>query len=139
SARGGLWPVLRRLVPALPRHHDVNLNAEPLPRRAMPPRGEVILQANEVTRRFGGLIANNRMSLEVRAAEILALIGPNGAGKTTMFNQISGVDQPTSGDVVFLGQTITGRPAREIAKLGMSRTFQHVRLLARMSVLENVA
>ncbi len=138
-ARGGLWPVLRRLVPALPRHHDVNLNAEPLPRRAMPPRGEVILQANEVTRRFGGLIANNRMSLEVRAGEILALIGPNGAGKTTMFNQISGVDQPTSGDVVFLGQTITGRPAREIAKLGMSRTFQHVRLLARMSVLENVA
>src|SRR5690606_30654203 len=63
----------------------------------------------------------------------------NGAGKSTMFNQISGVDTPTSGEVIFRGQPVTGKPAREIAELGMSRTFQHVKLLPRMSVLENVA
>jgi len=138
-ARGGLWPVLRRLFPASRRHHEIDLSAEPLPRRSMPPRGEVILRAEGVTRRFGGLVANNAMSLEVRAGEILALIGPNGAGKSTMFNQLSGVDTPTAGKITFLGHSIAGRPAREVARLGMSRTFQHVRLLPRMSVLENVA
>ena len=85
------------------------------------------------------LSANNNMSLEVRAGEILALIGPNGAGKSTMFNQISGVDTPTSGEVRFLGKPVAGHDSREIARMGMSRTFQHVKLLPTMSVLENVA
>jgi branched-chain amino acid transport system permease protein len=75
----------------------------------------------------------------VKAGEILALIGPNGAGKSTMFNQLSGVDTPTSGEVLFRGKPVAGRDSREIARLGMSRTFQHVRLLPKMSVLENVA
>src|SRR5690606_33949230 len=127
-ARGGLWPVLRRLAPSEGRQRQIDLSAEPLPRKPMPSRGEVILEAREVTRRFGGLVANNAMSLEVHAGEILALIGPNGAGKSTMFNQISGVDTPTSGEVIFRGQPVTGKPAREIAELGMSRTFQHVKL-----------
>ena len=79
------------------------------------------------------------MSLQVSAGEILALVGPNGAGKSTMFNQLSGVDTPTSGQILFRGKSVTGQSSRAIAKMGMSRTFQHVRLLPRMTVLENVA
>src|SRR5690606_4257183 len=105
-ARAGLWPALRRLVPARARPRRALTAADPLPRRAMPARGETVLEAREVTRKFGGLVANNAMSLSVKAGEILALIGPNGAGKSTMFNQISGVDTPTSGQVLFLGQSI---------------------------------
>ncbi|ALX82594.1 hypothetical protein A7P25_18195 [Achromobacter xylosoxidans] len=137
--RGGLWPVLARCVPVRRRQRQIDSQAEPLPRKPMPPRGEVVLKAVDVTRKFGGLVANNAMNLEIRAGEILALIGPNGAGKSTMFNQISGVDTPTSGQVTLLGQQVAGAGARRIARLGLSRTFQHVRLLGRMSVLENVA
>lgn len=138
-ARIGLWPALSRRVPVRAATRRIDAQAEPLPRRPMPTRGEVVLQAREITRRFGGLVANDQMSLDIRAGEILALIGPNGAGKSTMFNQISGVDTPTSGSVALRGQDVTGIGARAIARLGLSRTFQHVRLLGRMSVLENVA
>ncbi|MBP6130756.1 branched-chain amino acid ABC transporter ATP-binding protein/permease [Thauera sp.] len=138
-AREGLWPILKKLVPVRVLRKTIDPDAEPLPRRTLPKAGELILEAKDVTRRFGGLIANNNMSLEVRAGEILALIGPNGAGKSTMFNQISGVDTPTSGEVRFLGKPVAGHDSREIARMGMSRTFQHVKLLPTMSVLENVA
>jgi branched-chain amino acid transport system permease protein len=138
-ARDGLWPLLARLVPVRRENKVIDLKAAELPRKEQPPHGEVILEARDVTRRFGGLVANNAMSLEVKAGEILALIGPNGAGKSTMFNQLSGVDTPTSGEVLFRGRQVAGHSAREIASLGMSRTFQHVRLLPRMTVLENVA
>ncbi|HRP26771.1 ATP-binding cassette domain-containing protein, partial [Thauera sp.] len=138
-AREGVWPILKKLVPVRATHKTIDANAETLPRRTLPKAGELILQAKDVTRKFGGLVANNNMSLEVRAGEILALIGPNGAGKSTMFNQISGVDTPTSGEVLFLGKPVAGHDSREIARLGMSRTFQHVKLLPTMSVLENVA
>ncbi len=138
-ARGGLWPVLARYVPVRRTPRKIDTSAAPLPRRTMPPRHVVVLNAVDVTRKFGGLVANNAMSLEIRAGEILALIGPNGAGKSTMFNQISGVDTPTSGTVTLLGHSVAGVGARKIAQLGLSRTFQHVRLLSRMSVLENVA
>jgi branched-chain amino acid transport system permease protein len=137
-ARDGLWPILARLVPVREKRREL-APAEALPRKPLPAKGEVILEAKDVTRKFGGLVANNNMSLEVRAGEILALIGPNGAGKSTMFNQISGVDTPTSGEVLFLGKPVAGRDSREIARMGMSRTFQHVKLLSNMSVLENVA
>jgi len=135
----GLWPLVLRLLPIRERRKHVDQNAEALPRRVQPPHGEVILEAKNVTRRFGGLTANNNMSLQVKAGEIVALIGPNGAGKSTMFNQLSGVDTPTSGAVLFRGKPVTGLSSRTIAALGMSRTFQHVKLLPRMSVLENVA
>ncbi len=141
-APGGLWPLLLRLVPDdwKPRKTAKTVSdAAELPRRELPKAGEVLLEARNVTRRFGGLVANNDMNLEVRAGEILALIGPNGAGKSTLFNQLSGVDTPTSGDVLFRGQRINGIPSRAIARMGMSRTFQHVKLLPEMSVLENVA
>jgi branched-chain amino acid transport system permease protein len=138
-AREGVWPILKKLVPMRAIHKTIDASAETLPRRTLPKAGELILEAKDVTRKFGGLVANNNMSLEVRAGEILALIGPNGAGKSTMFNQISGVDTPTSGEVLFLGKPVAGHDSREIARLGMSRTFQHVKLLPTMTVLENVA
>ena len=142
-APGGLWPLLLRLTPARWRQGKGAPRADEqppeLPRRQLPASGELILQAREVTKRFGGLVANDRMNLSIHAGEILALIGPNGAGKSTLFNQISGVDLPTEGDVLFLGQRINGIASRRIARLGMSRTFQHVKLLPTMSVLENVA
>ncbi|ENO89327.1 branched-chain amino acid ABC transporter ATP-binding protein/permease [Thauera linaloolentis] len=138
-AREGLWPILKKLVPVPAVRKKIDDAAAPLPRRTLPAAGEPILVAKNVTRKFGGLVANNDMSLEVRAGEILALIGPNGAGKSTMFNQISGVDTPTSGEVLFLGKPVAGHDSREIARMGMSRSFQHVKLLPTMSVLENVA
>ncbi len=142
-APGGLWPMLVRLAPSRHRPHtqapaaDAQLGE--LPRRELPKKGTLILEAREVTKRFGGLVANDRMNLSVHAGEILALIGPNGAGKSTMFNQLSGVDVPSDGEVRFLGEKINGVPSRRIARMGMSRTFQHVKLLPTMSVLENVA
>ena len=119
---------------------DIDLvAAEPLPRRPMPEKGEVVLEAKGVTRRFGGLVANRDISFTVRAGEILAVSGPNGAGKSTLFNQLSCVDHPTSGEILFRGERIDGRTARAMAGAGLSRSFQHVKLLPTMSVLENVA
>ena len=142
-ARDGLWPVLagifRRILPIAEPERKVDLGAEPLARRPQPVRGEDVLVANGVTKRFGGLVANNNMSFSVKAGEVLALIGPNGAGKSTMFNLLSGVTSPTSGSIRFRNVDVVGKQSREIAGLGMSRTFQHVRLLPQMSVLENIA
>jgi len=138
-ARDGLWPALARLVPVRKDPVAVDTSAAPLAQRAKPERGSIVLEAEGVTKQFGGLVANKDMSLSVRAGEVLALIGPNGAGKSTMFNLLSGVLEPTSGRVRFLGEDVVGKGARRIASLGLSRTFQHVRLLPTMSVLDNVA
>ncbi|MBU0751779.1 MAG: branched-chain amino acid ABC transporter ATP-binding protein/permease [Gammaproteobacteria bacterium] len=138
-AREGLWPLLIRWLPQPAEGTPPVPIAAALPRRAVPAAGQVLLEVRDVVKKFGGLVANDRMNLQVAAGEILALIGPNGAGKSTMFNCISGVDGPTSGEIRFLGQRIDGLASRDIARRGMSRTFQHVRLLPTMSVLENVA
>ncbi len=137
-ARDGIWPIFTRLIPQPALMRSVPL-AEPLARNALPDPGQVLLDARNVVKRFGGLVANNNMNLTVRAGEILALIGPNGAGKSTMFNCVSGVDRATEGTVFFRDRDVTCLGSREIARLGMSRTFQHVRLLGTMSVLENAA
>jgi branched-chain amino acid transport system permease protein len=113
--------------------------ANPLPRRALPARGSEILSVAGAVKRFGGLVAVNEVSFEVRAAEIVGLIGPNGAGKSTMFNLVTGTLPFTAGRVQFLGQDITGLPQRLIARLGMARSFQHVKLRPNMSLLDNVA
>jgi len=137
-ARDGLWPILTRLVPCRDTPRLVP-QGEALARKPLPAAGQVLLEAKNVVKRFGGLVANNNMNLSVKAGEVMALIGPNGAGKSTMFNCISGVDSATEGEVLFCGRTVTALNSRQIARLGMSRTFQHVRLLPTMSVLENVA
>lgn len=137
-ARDGLWPWLIRLVPAGTVRPAV-VEAGPLAQRRMPAAGSVLLEVKGVRKQFGGLVANNDMNLTVKAGEVMALIGPNGAGKSTLFNCISGVDPVTSGEIRFLGERIDRLGARQIARRGMARTFQHVRLLPAMSVLENAA
>jgi len=137
-APNGLWPLLARRLPA-PRREIAVSDAQPLTQRDKPASGTTLLEVKAAVKRFGGLVAVNDMSLTVKAGEILALLGPNGAGKSTMFNLVSGVAPPTSGTVHFLDRRIDGLDPRRIAKLGMSRSFQHVRLLREMSVLENVA
>jgi len=138
-ARDGLWPWLVRLVPVKVDRQRTVAEAEPLPCRQMPAAGTVLLEVKDARKQFGGLVANDNMSLTVKAGEVMALIGPNGAGKSTMFNCISGVDPLTSGEIRFLGERTDALVSREMARRGMGRTFQHVRLLPTMSVLENVA
>ncbi len=140
----GLWPGLARLArrvlkPAPAAAFPAAAAADPLPQRALPPQGQVLLEAAEVSKRFGGLVANNAVTMDLKAGEVHALIGPNGAGKSTFFNMISGVDDPSSGTVRLLGEAMTGQPSRRFAARGLGRTFQHVRLLRERSVLENVA
>jgi branched-chain amino acid transport system ATP-binding protein len=94
--------------------------------------------AEGLCRNFGGVRAVQNFSMELTAGEIVGLIGPNGAGKTTLFNLITGLDRPDSGEIYFRHQYITRLPAHRIVKLGISRTFQNIRLLGHLSVLDNV-
>ena len=137
-ARDGLWPMLARWAPATTGPRRVP-QADALPRRPAQTAGTLLLDAHDVTKRFGGLVANNKLSLTVQAGEVMALIGPNGAGKSTMFNCISAVDPATEGEIAFLSASTADAASRDLAGRGMSRTFQHVRLLGQMTVLENVA
>ncbi|MGN6676447.1 MAG: ABC transporter ATP-binding protein [Streptosporangiaceae bacterium] len=99
---------------------------------------EPVLDLSQLSLAFGGLAALSGLDLQVAEREIVSLIGPNGAGKSTVFNVVTGVYQPSSGDVRFLGQSISGLPPHRIARLGIARTFQSLRLFLNMSVLENV-
>ncbi|WP_129125808.1 ABC transporter ATP-binding protein [Geomonas oryzae] len=97
-----------------------------------------ILKLDNVTIRFGGLVAVDKVNLEVEKGSIMALIGPNGAGKSTMFNLITGIYTPTEGQISFMGESISGKPAFKIAGSGIGRTFQNIRLFTQLTVLENV-
>ena len=138
----GLWPSLQGLLsrwwPAARRERDWE-GAAALASRPKPQAGSVLLRVDRLRKQFGGLVAVNDVSFELRAGEIMGLIGPNGAGKSTTFNLVSGVLPATSGELRFAGESITGLPARQIARRGLSRTFQHVKMIADMTVLENVA
>ncbi|MFN5815061.1 MAG: ABC transporter ATP-binding protein [Pseudanabaena sp.] len=105
----------------------------------MDERSKTTLGIQQVTRRFGGLVAVNEVSFEVQGNEIFGVIGPNGAGKTTLFNTITGLIAPSSGQIIFDGQEITNRRPHQIAKCGIARTFQNIRLFGDLSALENVA
>ncbi len=100
--------------------------------------GEILLQATDLTVRFGGLTALDEVSFAIRRGEILGLIGPNGAGKTTCFNAITGVYRPSSGSVTFDGQRLGRMKRHQITRLGIARTFQNIRLWGEMTALENV-
>lgn len=145
-ARDGLWPVLARLGrwlglegKAAGRDTARFADAADLPRRPRPEVGATVLEVDRIRKEFGGLVAVNDISFRLRSGEIMGLIGPNGAGKSTTFNLISGVLPLSSGQVRFMGDRIDGRPAHDIARRGLVRSFQHVQLLPDMSVLDNVA
>lgn len=141
-AREGIWPYIRRRFPQKPSA-VAPADAPSLPVRPKHATGEVVLRVVKARKEFGGLVAVNDMDFEVRAGEIMGLIGPNGAGKSTMFNLVTGVMPATRGEILFRSggalRRIDGQTSREIVKQGIARTFQHVRLMARMTVLENVA
>ncbi|MCX4388433.1 ABC transporter ATP-binding protein [Micromonospora peucetia] len=102
------------------------------------PTREPLLEVDKVTLRFGGVVALNEVDFTLYKGEILGLIGPNGAGKTTCFNAMTGIYQPTEGQIRFRGQKISGKKRHQITKMGMARTFQNIRLFPEMTALENV-
>ena len=134
----GLWSLVERQLPKPQRVMDWS-KAPALPERSKPAVGELVLDVQAIRKTFGGLVAVNDIGFQIKAGQIVGLIGPNGAGKSTTFNLITGVLSLSSGKVVFRGKTISGQRSREIARQGMSRTFQHVKMIPDMSVLENVA
>ncbi|MDP2262776.1 MAG: branched-chain amino acid ABC transporter ATP-binding protein/permease [Hydrogenophaga sp.] len=134
----GLWSLVGRHLPRRPR--PVNWqHAAALPERDKPEAGAMVLDVRKARMQFGGLVAVNDISFQVHAGQIVGLIGPNGAGKSTTFNLITGVLPATSGEVAYRGKSISGLNSRNIARQGMARTFQHVKMIPDMTVLENVA
>ena len=101
-------------------------------------RDRPLLEAKALTRRFGGLVAVNQVSFTVNEGEIFGLIGPNGAGKTTLFNLVTGLIYPSDGQMLYRGNKISNLRPHQIAKKGIARTFQNIRLFADLSALENV-
>ena len=139
TAREGLWPRLARFLPKPGRGARVrHIGHELTSVRPKASAGAPLLEARGLRRLFGGLVAVNDIDLHVGAGEIVALIGPNGAGKSTTFDLVTGVQRPNGGEIVIRGERATGRPARAIARLGVARSFQHVKLVPGMSVLDNV-
>ncbi len=137
-APDGLWTFVGKWLPAPRRVRDWE-GAAKLPARDKPKSGELLLEVDAVRKEFGGLVAVNDVSFNIRGGDIVGLIGPNGAGKSTTFNLITGVLSLTRGAVRLRGQSIAGLPSRLIARRGISRTFQHVKMIPEMTVLENVA
>ena len=134
----GMWSLVGRYLPKPQRVNDWQ-DAAPLLERSKPAIGDRVLEVVAIRKQFGGLVAVNDIGFSIQAGQIVGLIGPNGAGKSTTFNLITGVLGLTSGQVKFRGELISGQPSREIARRGMSRTFQHVKMIPEMTVLENVA
>ena len=134
----GLWPHIRRWLGS-GRRSSSPAHAPSPPQRPMPAQGADVLAVSGLRKEFGGLVAVDDLSFTVKAGEIVGLIGPNGAGKSTSFNLITGVLPPTAGVISLGRETVSGRPARRIARLGVARTFQHVKLVHGMSVIDNVA
>jgi branched-chain amino acid transport system ATP-binding protein len=99
---------------------------------------DILLQAQELSVRFGGVLAVNKVSFDVRRGEVFTLIGPNGAGKTTVFNLISRIYTPTTGSIRFEGQVLTEQPPHAIAAMGIARTFQNIELFENATVLQNL-
>jgi ABC-type branched-subunit amino acid transport system ATPase component/ABC-type branched-subunit amino acid transport system permease subunit len=135
----GVWPWLMARLPHRGdrKRPDTSLTLPARVRAATTPA--VLLQIDHARKQFGGVIAVNDVSFDVQAREIVALIGPNGAGKSTTFNLVTGVLTASGGKISVLGKSIDNAPPQEVVKLGISRTFQHVKLVPDMTVLENVA
>ncbi len=138
-APGGLWPWLIRRLPQRPDRKPFDPSLV-LPPRRKPAAGDgQLLIIEHARKQFGGVVAVNDVSFDVGQREIVALIGPNGAGKSTTFNLITGVLSASGGTISVLGRAVDKATPQDVTKLGVSRTFQHVKLVADMTVLENVA
>ncbi len=134
----GLLPFLGRMIES-DKRSGRPASARLLPQRPKLTPGEPLLSIDNVTKRFGALVAVNNLSFDVRAGEIVALIGPNGAGKSTLFDLTTGMLSASAGKIRFRGANIERATAHGIAKLGIGRTFQHPNLISEMSALENAA
>ena len=135
----GVWPWLTARLPFKLNRKRPDTSLVLPPRIRATTTSDALLQIEHALKKFGGVIAVNDVSFDVRAREIVALIGPNGAGKSTTFNLITGVLAPSGGTISVLGKKIDHARPQQVAKLGIARTFQHVKLVPDMSVLENVA
>ena len=138
-APGGVWPWLIRRLSVKPDRKAVDAALVLPPRERPDTAGGALLRIEHAKKQFGGVVAVNDVSFGVDAREIVALIGPNGAGKSTTFNLITGVLSASSGAISVLGKAVDNATPQEVTRLGVSRTFQHVKLIADMTVLENVA
>ena len=137
-APGGMWPRLAALLPSRQNAFRPQASAELTPRVKSTGTG-ALLNIAGARKQFGGVVAVNNVSFDVQAREIVALIGPNGAGKSTTFNLITGILRASAGEISVLGQNVNSATPQQVAQLGVARTFQHVKLVPDMSVLENVA
>ncbi|MEA2887603.1 MAG: branched-chain amino acid transport system ATP-binding protein livM [Bradyrhizobium sp.] len=135
----GVWPWLMSLLPFDVNRKRPDTKVAPLAHARPNLQSGPLLTIDNARKQFGGVIAVNNVSFDVQAREIVALIGPNGAGKSTTFNLITGVLTSSGGTISLLGKNIDNAPPQEVAKLGVARTFQHVKLVPDMTVLENVA
>jgi branched-chain amino acid transport system permease protein len=135
----GVWPWLMSLMPFDASRKRPDISVAPLAHARPNLESGALLQIDNARKQFGGVIAVNNVSFDVQAREIVALIGPNGAGKSTTFNLITGVLTSSGGTISLLGKNIDNAPPQEVVKLGVARTFQHVKLVPDMTVLENVA
>ena len=139
AAPGGIWPRLAALLKFSNRLPQPKTPVYLPPRERVAASSDTLLDVQAARKQFGGVIAVNDVSFNVKAGEIVALIGPNGAGKSTTFNLITGVLRKSGGTISSLGRNVDNAPPQEIAKLGVARTVQHVKLVPDMTVLENVA
>jgi ABC-type branched-subunit amino acid transport system ATPase component len=138
-APSGVWPWLMARLPLKPKRKPPDTSLTLPPRIKDKAAHSTLLQLINARKQFGGVTAVNDVSFDVQAGEIVALIGPNGAGKSTTFNLITGVLPSSGGAISVLGRKIDNAAPQEVVKLGVARTFQHVKLVPDMSVLENVA
>jgi branched-chain amino acid transport system ATP-binding protein len=139
AAEGGLVAELQHMTAEERAEHEAEVADVVAPDRDIDVEvGQTLLEVDDVTMRFGGLVALDQISFGIRRGEILGLIGPNGAGKTTCFNAMTGVYRPTSGEVRLEGKALGKASRHGITQLGIARTFQNIRLFSEMTALENV-
>jgi branched-chain amino acid transport system permease protein len=137
TASSGVWPIL--FGPPPPPTPPEPRDGKTTPERVLPAPGTALLQVQDARKVFGGLVAVNDVNFDVQSGRIIGLIGPNGAGKSTTFNLITGVLPLSSGQIQFEGHALRTQTPQRAAALGLGRTFQHVEIVADMSVIENVA
>ncbi len=138
NADASRTPALPMSAPADRTSVDAFASAQAIAVAPKPLRGDVVLAVDGLTKRFGGITAAEDLTMELRSHSITALVGPNGAGKTTVFNLLTGAIKPDAGTVTLHGRNITGLTPDEVARRGMARSFQNVRIFPRLSALENV-